>query len=142
MTRQSNEFLDQANRHEPIRAEARPHWRPILKPYTKLSTSMTLIEFDNGYWYATELKEFAEAIGIPSAAKLRKDELEKAIKLYLATGKIENPTKRKRSTSGAKDVERGLRLGLPVVVYTNDKETKDFLEREAQKLAPGIKRRS
>lgn len=27
--RQSNECLDQANRHEPIRAEARPHWRPI-----------------------------------------------------------------------------------------------------------------
>ena len=50
---------------------------------------MTLTKFDNGYWYATELKEFAEAIGIPSAAKLRKDELEKAIKLYLATGKIE-----------------------------------------------------
>ena len=38
---------------------------------------MTLTEFDNGYWYATELKEFAEAIGIPSATKLRKDELEK-----------------------------------------------------------------
>ena len=95
---------------------------------------MTLTEFDNGYWYATELKEFAEAIGIPSAAKLRKDELEKAIELYLATGKIENPTKRSLSTSGVKDVELGLRLDLPVVLYTNDKETKDFLEREAQRL--------
>src|SRR2546428_11696464 len=103
---------------------------------------MTLTEFDNGYWYATELKEFAEAIGIPSAAKLRKDELEKAIKLYLATGKIENPTKRSLSTSGVKDVELGLRLDLPVVLYTNDKETKDFLEREAQKLVPGLKRKS
>jgi hypothetical protein len=125
-----------------IRAEARPRRRPSLKSNTKLWTSMTLTEFDNGYWYATELKEFAEAIGIPSAAKLRKDELEKAIKLYLATGKIENPTKRRLSTSGVKDVERGLRLGLPIVVYTNDKETKDFLEREAQKLAPGLQRKS
>src|SRR5690348_16942669 len=102
---QPDEFLEQANRHEPIRAEVRPHWRPILKSKTKLSTSMTLTEFDNGYWYATELKEFAEEIGIPSAAKLRKDELEKAIKLYLATGKIENPTTRSLSTSGVKDVE-------------------------------------
>jgi hypothetical protein len=94
---------------------------------------MTLTEFDNGYWYATELREFAEAIGIPSATKLRKDELEEAIKVHLATGKIENPTKRNLSASGVKDVERGLRLDLPIVAYTNDKETKDFLEREAHK---------
>ena len=103
---------------------------------------MTLTQFDNGYWYATELKEFAATIGIPSASKLRKDELEKAIKLFLETGKIKSPTKRSLSTSGTKDVERGLRLDLPVVLYTNDKETKDFLEREAQKLAPGLKRKS
>jgi len=69
-----------------------------LKSNTKLSTSMSLTEFDNGYWYAAELKEFAEAIGIPSATRLRKDELEKAIKVHLGTGKIENPTKRNLST--------------------------------------------
>ncbi len=103
---------------------------------------MTLTQFDNGYWYATELKKFAEAIGIPSATKLRKDELEQTIKLYLATGKIENPTKRSLSTSGVKDVELGLSLDLPVVLYTNDKETKDFLEREAQRLVPRMKRKS
>ena len=104
--------------------------------------SMTWAQFDNGYWYTTELKEFAETIGIPSASKLRKDELEKAIKLFLETGKIKSPIKRSLSTSGAKDVERGLSLDLPVVVYTNDKETKAFLEREAQRLAPGLKRKS
>ena len=104
--------------------------------------SMTLTQFDNGYWYATELKEFAETIGIPSATKLRKDEIEKAIKLFLETGKIKSPTRRSLSTSGAKDVERGLSLDLPVVVFTNDKETKAFLEREAQRLAPGLKRKS
>jgi SAP domain-containing new25 len=53
---------------------------------------MTLTQFDNGYWYTNELKEFAQTIGIPSASKLRKDELEKAIKFYLQTGKIESPT--------------------------------------------------
>ena len=114
----------------------------FLKPTTKLSTVMTLTQFDNGYWYATELKEFAKTIGIPSANKLRKDELEKAIKLFLETGKITSPTKRRLSTPGTKDVERGLSLDLPVMVYTNDKETKDFLEKEAQRLAPGLRRRS
>jgi len=103
---------------------------------------MTLTQFDNGYWYATELKEFAETIKLPSAGKLRKDELEKAIRLFLKTGEIKNPAKRNLSMSGIKDIQRGLRLDLPVVVYTNDKETKDFLEREAQKLAPGLKRKS
>ena len=103
---------------------------------------MTLTQFDNGYWYAIELKEFAETIGIPSAGKLRKDELEKAIKLFLKSGKAKNPAKRNLSMSGIKDIERGLRLDLPVELFTNDKATKDFLEREAQKLAPGLKRKS
>ncbi|PYS56810.1 MAG: hypothetical protein DMF74_27685 [Acidobacteria bacterium] len=109
-----------------------------MKPRAKLSASMTLTQFDNGYWYATELKKFAETIGFPSAGKLRKDELEKAIKLFLKSGEIKKPTKRNLSMSGIKDIQRGLRLDLPVVVYTNDKET----EREAQKLAPGLKRKS
>ena len=113
-----------------------------MKPQTKLSTSMTQAQFDNGYWYATELKEFAKTIGIPSATRLCKDELEKAIKVFLKAGKFESPTKRSLSTLGAKDVEQGLSLSLPVVVYTNNKETKDFLEREAQKLVPGLKRKS
>ena len=103
---------------------------------------MTLTEFDNGYWYATELKTFAQTIRLPSAGKLRKDELEKAIRRFLKTGEITNPAKRNLSMSGIKDIQRGLRLDLPVVVYTNDKETKDFLQREAQKLAPGSKRKS
>src|ERR1041385_5960383 len=103
---------------------------------------MTQAQFDNGYWYATEIKEFAKTIGIPAAGRLRKDELEKAIKVFLKAGKIESPTKRSLSTSGIKDVEQGLKLSLRVAVYTNDKETKDFLEREAQKLVPGLKRKS
>lgn len=111
-----------------------------LKP--KLSSSMTLTQFDNGYWYTTELKDFAKRIGIPSASKLRKDELERAIKVFLHTGRIESPRKNTLSKAGVRDVERGLSLDLPVMIYTNDKETKDFLEREALKLAPEYKRKS
>jgi hypothetical protein len=113
-----------------------------MKLKKKLSMSMTLTQFDNGYWYANELKEFAKTIGIPSASQLRKDELEKAIKLFLKTGKVEIPAKRNLSTPRVKDVERGLSLDLQVIAYTNDKETKSFLEQEALKLAPGLKRRS
>ena len=113
-----------------------------MKQKTKLSTPMSVTQFDQGYWYAVELKEFAESIGIPSARKLRKDELERAIKVFLETCKIKSPTRRSLSTAGKKDVERGLSLDLPVVVYTNNQETKEFLERESRKLAPGLKRKS
>jgi hypothetical protein len=39
-------------------------------------------------------------------------------------------------------VALGLRLDLPVVNYTSNKETKTFIEREAAKLQPGFKRAS
>lgn len=103
---------------------------------------MTVEEFDNGYWYATEVREFAKEIGIPGAAKLRKDELEKAIISFLNTGKCENPVKRSLDRSGTRDVEKGLSLDLPVVNYTSNKQTKDFIVSEAQKIVPGLKKRS
>ena len=109
---------------------------------SKLSKEMTLRQFDHGYWYATEIKRFAQSLGLPSAHKLRKDELEKAIRHFLAHGKVTSPTKRDSSRSGIKDVDRGLRLGLPVILYTNDRDTKAFLEREARRLDPTFKRRS
>ena len=108
----------------------------------RLSKNMTLRQFDHGYWYATEIKRFAQSLGLPSAHKLRKDELEKAIRHFLVHGKVTSPTKRDLSRSGIKDVDRGLRLDLPVVLYTNDRETKAFLEREARRLDPMFKRRS
>jgi len=103
---------------------------------------MTLTQFDNGYWYTTELKQFAKTIGIPAAHKLRKDELEKAIQGFLTTGQIKRPPQRSCPTSGTKDVEQGLRLDLRVVRYVNDQATKEFLETEAHRLAPGLKRKS
>lgn len=103
---------------------------------------MTVEEFDNGYWYAAEVREFAKEIGIPGAAKLRKDELEKAIISFLKTGKCENPVKRSLDRSGTRDVEKGLSLDLPVVNYTSNKQTKDFIVSEAQKVVPGLKKRS
>jgi hypothetical protein len=108
----------------------------------KLSRSMTVEQFDNGYWYATELKAFATTIGIPGANKLRKDELERAITHYLDTGTIQPSRPRHVARSDIRDVERGLARKLRVVRYTNDPETKGFLEREALRRAPGMKRKS
>ena len=107
-----------------------------------LAKSMTVEQFDNGYWYATEIKAFADDIGIPIASRLRKDELEELIKHFLRTGRIKNSTRKTLSRSGVRDVEKGLTLELPVVSYTNDMETKDFIVREALKIAPKLKRKS
>jgi len=98
---------------------------------TRLTRTMTETEFENGYWYATELRAFATTIGIPSASKLRKDELEKAITHFIRTGQSRNLVKRGLVKSGPRDVDQGLRLDLPIVHYTSSKETKDFIQREA-----------
>src|SRR5439155_19523488 len=111
-------------------------------PKPKLSKSMTVEQFDNGYWYALEIKAFANDIGIPADSKLRKDELEELIKHFLRTGQIKNPARKTLSRSGVRDVERGLSLKLRVVSYTNDRETKDFIVQEALKIAPKLKRKS
>lgn len=103
---------------------------------------MTVEEFENGYWYATEVREFAKEIGVPGAGKLRKDELEKAIAHFLNTGRSENPVKRSLDRSGPPDIERGLSLKLRVVNYTSNKITKDFIVSEALKIVPVLKRRS
>jgi hypothetical protein len=112
------------------------------KAKSKLSRNMTVAEFANGYWYATEIKEFAEQIGIPYSTRLRKDELEKSIKLFLQTGKIALPTKRNLIRSGTKDSEKGLHLHLPIINYTSNRETKEFIMREAQNIAAGLKHKS
>ena len=105
----------------------------------KLSRSMSLTQFDHGYWYATELKRFAAELGIPSVARLRKDELERAIRQFLRSGKTEAPAPKPAQSdvrSRPRDVDLGLRLDRRIIRYTNDPATKSFLEQEARKLAP------
>lgn len=103
---------------------------------------MTPREFDNGYWYAAELREFAVKMRIPSASKLRKDQLEAAIKDLLFADGAKAAAISVTPKLGPRDVDRGLRLDLPVVHYTSNKETKQFIEREAAKILPGFKRAS
>ena len=109
---------------------------------TALSPTMTLREFENGYWYREQLKEFAGRIGIPAAANLRKDELETAIVVFLRTGKATLPTKRALRQTGMKDVERGLHLKLRIENYTSNRQTKDFIIEQAGLMAPEVREKS
>jgi len=107
-----------------------------------LSPTMTVRDFENGYWYREQLKDFAERIGIPGATKLRKDELEKAILVFLRTGKAALPTKRALRRTGLKDVERSLHLKLRIEHYTSNRETKDFIIEQGRRLAPEVRMKS
>jgi hypothetical protein len=128
-----------------LSAKLSPKLSAKLSP--KLSPKMSLKSFDTGYWFAKDLQSFGEEIGIPSAKKLRKDELEKAIRLFLETGEARAPTKRSlksRKSTDVKDVDRpgGLRLSQRVLIYTNDKTTKSFIVTESKRMNPSFKERS
>jgi hypothetical protein len=101
-----------------------------------LFPTMTLRDFENGYWYLEQLKNFAERIGIPAAKKLRKNELEKAIVTFLRAGKAALPTKRSLRRIGVKDVDCGLNLKLRIKHYTCNRETKEFIVEQARLMAP------
>src|SRR3954470_16563126 len=93
----------------------------------RLSYAMSEKQFDNGYWYATQIKAFAKQLGIKGSAKLRKDELEDLIRHFLRTGKIKNSSRKTIQKKGIKDIDKGLHSKLIVVNYTSDKQTKDFI---------------
>jgi SAP domain-containing new25 len=110
--------------------------------HAPLSPTMTLRDFENGYWYIEQLKSFAQRIGIPAAKKLRKDELERAIVAFLRTGEAALPTKRSLRKTGVKDLERGLNPKLRIDNYTSNRQTKDFIVEQARRMAPKIREQS
>ena len=109
---------------------------------SKLSPKMSLREFENGYWYADEMRDFASEIGIPGATKLRKDEIETAILTFIRTGRVESPTMRELRKTGVKDLELGLSLDLRIKHYTSNRQTKDFIVQQAKKIAPEVREKS
>jgi hypothetical protein len=107
----------------------------------RLSKNMTMTQFDNGYWYVDEIKAFAKELGIRNSSRLRKDQLEKIIKEFIRTGKISSEHSN-ISRSGVKDFELGLAPALKIINYTSNKETKQFIEKEALKIRPDLKKKS
>ena len=55
---------------------------------------------------------------------------------------VKLPTNRALRKTGAKDLERGLSLKLRIERYTSNRETKDFIVREAGKLTPEVREKS
>lgn len=108
----------------------------------KLSRSMTEAQFDNGYWYATELKAFALSLGVPSGGKLRKDQLEREIRRFFRSGSVSAARPRVPSPAGPADHELGLRMDLPIVRYVNNKQTKTFIIEQCHRQDPDFRLQS
>ena len=104
----------------------------------KLSAEMTRREFDNGYWYAEELRAFAVELKIPLASKLRKDQLEAAIKGLLFSKGAKAAVISVTPKEGPRDLDRGLRLDLPVVHYTSNRETKASSSGKRRRYGQGL----
>lgn len=104
----------------------------------RLTKNITEKEFDNCYWYAEEIKSFAKQLGISNSSKLRKDELEQLIKHFLRTGRLKNADRKNIVKTGSKDLDIGLTTSLPIINYTSNKQTKNFITTEARKIIPEL----
>lgn len=107
---------------------------------SKLHKNMTLEEFEQGYFYAKDLKAFAKELGL-AVGTLRKNEVEDHIRAWLS-GDRNAPLPQNtpnRRTSGSRDT---LSPKSPVVNYVSDKATKTFLKQEIHKRTPDLKDKS
>ena len=102
------------------------------------SDMMTIKEFENTYWYMSELKALAKSLKIPVDSKIRKDQLEALIIQFLKTGTA-NKKNSYRSKSRNRDI---LNNSSYVENFSNKKETWEFIQSEMDKRIPGLKPKS
>lgn len=101
---------------------------------------MTIKEFENKYWYMSELKALAKSLEIPFDLKIRKDQLEKMIIHFLETGTVN-----KRIVIGDRSKSRNrdiLNSHTYVENFSNKKATWEFIHSEMDKRIPGLKSKS
>lgn len=104
-----------------------------------LHRGMSVEEFDNGYFYAADLKAFARKVGIP-VGNFRKIELEDLIRQFLRTGMVpDRKPVMPRKTGQARDK---LKSDTVVANYVDDRKTKTFLLELVHTEAPGLDRKS
>lgn len=104
-----------------------------------LHQGMSVEEFDNGYFYASELRAFARELGI-TVGNFRKFELEELIREFLRTGRVpDHKPALPRKVGKARDVLKG---DLVVTNYVGDKKTKAFLLELVHAKAPGLSHKS
>ena len=99
---------------------------------------MTIKEFENKYWYMSELKELAKSLKIPFDSKTRKEQLEEMISQFLQTGIVSKKNSSKIKSCNV-DI---LDLNSFVDDFRNTKETWKFINTEMDKRAPGLKIKS
>ncbi len=104
-----------------------------------LHRGMSVKEFNNGYFYVTELRAFARDLGI-TVGNFRKFELEELIREFLQMGKVHDckpPLPRKAGI-----IRDELKVNTIVTNYVGDKETKTFLLDLVNSLTPGLRPKS
>lgn len=99
----------------------------------------TIAEFERGYWYAADLKQFARDIGVANASKLRKDQLEEIIKDYIQSGSV---SVKAQKAPVQRDQSDRLDVNEYIQHYVSNKKTKSFLMAEALKLCPELPKKS
>ena len=99
---------------------------------------MTIKEFENKYWYMSELKELAKSLKISFDSKTRKEQLEEMISQFLQTGIVSKKNSSKIKSCNV-DI---LDLNSFVDNFRNTKETWKFINTEMDKRAPGLKIKS
>ena len=99
---------------------------------------MTIKEFENKYWYMSELKALAKLLEIPFDSRTRKDQLEDMIIQFLKTGTV-NKKNCYRSKSRNIDI---LNNHSYVKNFSNKKETWEFIHSEMDSRVPGLKPKS
>ena len=99
---------------------------------------MTIKEFENKYWYMSELKVLAKSLQIPFNSKIRKDQLEVLIIQFLETETV-NQKNSFRSKSRNRDI---LNNSSYVENFSNKKETWEFINSEMDKRVPALKPKS
>ena len=99
---------------------------------------MTIKEFENKYWYMSELKELAKSLKIPFDSKIRKEQLEEMISQFLQTGIVSKKNSSKIKSCNV-DI---LDLNSFVDNFRNTKETWKFINTEMDKRTPGLKIKS
>ena len=104
-----------------------------------LHRGMSVEEFDNGYFYAADLKAFAREVGI-TVGSFHKMELEDLIRQFLRTGKV--PDRKPVVLRKAGQARDRLESDMVVANYVDDKKTKAFLLELVHAEAPGLRRKS
>ena len=99
---------------------------------------MTIKEFENKYWYMSELKALAKSLEIPFDSKIRKDQLEEMIIQFLETGTV-NKKNCYRSKSRNRDI---LNNSSYVENFSNKKETWEFITSEVDRRVWGLQPKS